>query len=67
MSLAMVGFFGFFSPRGGGVGYRSTKQKNLDFTEFSKNIDKIMPNGENNSQKSPQTSKLMFVIFSCVS
>ena len=28
-----------------------------DFTEFSKNMDKIMPNSEKKSQKSQQTKK----------
>ena len=61
MSLAMVWFFFifffYFGPqwRGGGRAQVNRAKKTPDFTEFSKNMDKIMPNGEKKSQKSQQT------------
>ena len=49
MSLAMVWFFFDFGPqwrRGGGRAQVNRAKKTYDFTEFSKNMEKIMPNGE---------------------
>ena len=55
MSLAMVWFF-FGSLKGGGGRVQVNRAKKTpDFTEFSKNMVKIMPNGEKKSQKSQQT------------
>ena len=47
-SLAMVWFFFFFlrSPDSRGSGTGQLSKKTPDFTEISKNMDKIMPNGE---------------------
>ena len=56
--LIFFDFFLILVPNGGEGGGRAQvnrAKKTPDFTEFSKNMDKIMPNGEKKSQKSQQT------------
>ena len=51
-------FWFFCCPQGGGGSVQvNWAKKTPDFTEYSENMDKIMPNGEKKSQKSKQTTK----------